>query len=220
MNSDIIFCIFEYLNSVDLLNCSLINKQFCAISTSELLWKRICDQKYETQVTNNYYATYKSWTRLQKFLDFYNRSSPDKRNRDINMHCRHLKSLPDEFVLLKNLSRIDLSNNDLSIIPPQLFSLINLSAIFLDYNCIEIIPESIGTLTNLQILYIPHNKLQSLNESICTLTGLRGLSIEHNDLQSIPNSMSLLTNLCDLYVDHIQQRLIPKSFVGKLRIMT
>jgi hypothetical protein len=217
MNSDIIFCIFECLNLVDLLNCSLINKQFYAISNSELLWKRLCDQKYETYVTNNYRANYKSWTILYKFLIEYGIIAANPTDCIIHMCLRRLKSLPVEIVLLKNLQYIDFCNNNLNVIPSQIFSLVSLNVLLLDHNYIEIIPENISMLINLQTLYISHNKLQSISESICALTKLRQISIEHNDLQSIPSSISLLTNLCYLHVDCTQERLVPESLFEKLR---
>jgi Leucine-rich repeat (LRR) protein len=219
MNSDIIFCIFEYLNSIDLLNCSLTNKQFYAISTSELLWKRLCDQEYETQVTNNYRTNYKSWSILYRFLVKYNAMGTNIKDNIINLCGRQLKSIPDEFVLLKNVSFIEFSSNNLNVIPSQIFLLVSLKGISLDYNHIEVIPENISVLTNLQTLYIAHNELRWISESICMLTKLLQISIEYNNLQSIPSSISLLTNLCDLYIDYTQEKLIPESLVGKLQIM-
>jgi Leucine-rich repeat (LRR) protein len=219
MNSDIIFCIFEYLTIKDLLNSSLINKLFNTTSKNELLWKRFCDKEYEKLVENDYRVNYKSWTVLGKFLKKNRNNMRDAiKCHSVSLPRRDLESIPNELNLLKNVTHVELNNNYLEDMTPIL-SLLNLKTLHLDYNKIENIPQEIGNLTNLEVLYISYNNLKSISESIGMLTKLSWFSIDNNNLKSIPESISLLTNLCEFYIDPSQKELVPKSFCKKLMVL-
>jgi hypothetical protein len=46
MNTDIIFCILNCLETYDILKCGSVNKQFNKISKNELIWKRLFEAKF------------------------------------------------------------------------------------------------------------------------------------------------------------------------------
>jgi hypothetical protein len=67
MNADIIFCILNESWAKEVVNCSAINKQFYAISKSEVIWKRLYEYRFEMKITEKYYENYKC--ELEKYND-------------------------------------------------------------------------------------------------------------------------------------------------------
>ncbi len=77
------------------------------------------------------------------------------------------------------------------------------------------LPESLGKLTVLQELYCQYNRLTSLPESIGQITALKKLKCQCNLLTSFPDSLKQLTSLNTLYCYKNQLNELPKS-IGQL----
>ena len=115
----------------------------------------------------------------------------------------------------KDITELDLSNNNLEHLPESIGNLTNLQILYLLSNELESLPESIGNLTNLQILYLHDNNLESLPESIGNLTNLQDLDLNENDLESLPESIGNLTNLQELRLSQNDLESLPES-IGNL----
>lgn len=101
---------------------------------------------------------------------------------------------------LKDLNKLDLSNNLLKEIPESINRLRNLAFLSLRSNHLKKIPDSIGDLKNLKILDLSSNDIDQLPFSLGTISSLQILNLERNKLKTIPNSLMRLENLRELYL--------------------
>src|SRR5271166_4856209 len=117
MNNDIIFCIFEYLNLVDLINCALTNKQFNITSKNETLWHNLFLNKYGSEVRGSY-ANYRDYHIVDEFLLLNNTSLSCTYIRDI-LCLSPVKSvyIPKEVIILSNLQKLTLQCGPLKSLP-------------------------------------------------------------------------------------------------------
>src|ERR1700734_921756 len=99
MIDDVIFCFHISLNTLNLIKCSAINKQFHKISKHEILWKSlfVCNF-YNVNCNINYHKTYKSCHILNKFLsrhsDYNVNSVIDLKK--LHMDWKKLQTIPSE----------------------------------------------------------------------------------------------------------------------------
>src|SRR5271166_2885993 len=135
MDSDIIFCIFNFLDSKDIINCSEVNRQFNKIATNELLWKELYVKKFDIPCTN-----YKKQYITNDFMTKLNYDPAMDTNDITVLYSRsNLNKLPDEIKLLTNLETIDISH-DLCQISPEIGQLKKLSSISFAYTNINCLP--------------------------------------------------------------------------------
>ena len=122
--------------------------------------------------------------------NYIERSTKDEITSVIGLSLDHLglQTLPDSIVELKNLTYLNLANNEFKDFPKVIFELTSLERLSLEYNHITVIPEAICYLTNLKELNINHNKIQILPESICILSKLFCFQASYNELISLPVS--------------------------------
>ena len=104
----------------------------------------------------------------------------------------HLKEIPNEIALLKNLKVLDLSGNDFKILPLSFSELSNLEELFLNdeknmklYDNIEII----SLLPHLRVLHLENDNLSNLPKNIFKLTNLESLFLNHNNFKQIPKDI-------------------------------
>jgi len=109
--------------------------------------------------------------------------NPDKVIKLV-LRKEHLKTIPKEVFLFKNLQYLDLAKNN-----------------------IKEIPDSIALLTQLQYLDISKNTLQSLNGKIGKLTNLFYLNLNNNEFSALPTTMGNLVNLrvLDLWSNNLDE---------------
>ena len=108
-----------------------------------------------------------------------------------------------EFVNMKNLEVLDLSDNSLGYIPGGLLQMTSLEYLDLSGNFIEgVIPSAIGDLSKLETLDLEDNFLFStLPSSLWTLTNLKSLQLSSNQLSSsIPESVGNLVKMDTLQI--------------------
>ena len=122
-----------------------------------------------------------------------------------------LKHLPATVGCLEQLTRLDVSHNELTSIdskalPPKLRYL------DLSHNSLESLPEEIGRLENLIELRLDHNKLNKLPRNTGNLSSLRELFLQHNKLQELPSSMSMLSNMTGCNLAHNKFAGTPSQF--------
>jgi Leucine-rich repeat (LRR) protein len=189
MDSDSLFCVFNFLKIRDIHNCLLTNKQFNNVAQNELIWKRLHEiDFYSVQMKNNY-SNYKKCYILNIGLNQLNNSiNSDKLNLGF-----------------KNINRI----------LPDLFSLTHVIHLLLHYSNLKILSSDIGQLTNLRVLSLIGNYLMFVPKEIGLLNKLKYLHLDENILQSIPEEIGLLTNLVSLSLMGNPLKVIPRE-INKL----
>ena len=93
------------------------------------------------------------------------------------------------------VTKLDLSNKDLTTLPSEIGQLTNLRSLYLYGNQLSSLPTEIGQLTNLQSLYLHSNQLSSLPPEIVQLSNLQTLDLRRNQLSSLPREIRQLPNL-------------------------
>ena len=102
--------------------------------------------------------------------------------------------------LEKQVSRLDLRNDEISSIPESIGKLTNLTSLSLSGRQLETVPESISKLTKLTSLYLSGGQLETVPESISKLTKLTSLYLSVRQLRTVPESIGNFTNLTRLYM--------------------
>jgi hypothetical protein len=178
MDSDIIFCIFEHLTFLDIIRCTLVNKQFSHVSKNELLWKRMSEKDYPDEIDGEYEKNYGSYYRLCWFLDCQKDIPVDHKCNSLGMHPRtisenywnlcdmNLKLIPPEIGLMTNLVMLYLHRNQLKSIPVEISKLTKLTRLDIDNNNYDSIPSELSVLTNLQVLYIDPSQRKMVPPSL------------------------------------------------------
>lgn len=126
-------------------------------------------------------------------------SAPD--GKILSLRERHLTSLSrvvPSIPTLKNLSRVDLSNNDLTEFPAELTFLPCVHYLNLGHNKIASFSASFGELTAVTYLNLSYNNIASLPLCITELTNLKELDVIFNQIKEIPFSLSSLDKLSTL----------------------
>src|SRR5947208_8381172 len=134
-NKDIVFCILQHLNIIEIIKCSTIN----------ILIKNVCDMQYERLLICDYGKV---------FIKIFN----NKSFKSTYVKCYHLniirKLYMPNILLINflNLTKIDLCNRQIREISESIGQLNNLQKLWLSNGQIKEIPESIRQLNNLQHL--------------------------------------------------------------------
>jgi len=100
----------------------------------------------------------------------------------------------------KNLTALDLNNNQLTTLSTEISQLTNLTTLYLSSNLLTTLPTEIFQLTNLTRLYLNGNQLTTLPAEIFQLTNLTTLYLSSNLLTTLPTEIFRLTNLTALYL--------------------
>lgn len=119
---------------------------------------------------------------------------------ELNLYEKGIKGVPLEIALFKNLKKLMLSCNDISVLPKEIGSLVNLEILDLAENSFIEVPKEIGLLTNLSNLFLPHNNLSFLPKELFNLRKLEDLNLGFNFLSEMPSEIGNLTELTDLFL--------------------
>ena len=117
--------------------------------------------------------------------------------QSLNLSYNNLATIPN-VRSLKELSRLDLSNNQLVTLPPNMRLWTSLRDLNLRNNKISELFGEIGELERLISIDLSSNRLQSLPKSIERLTRLCTLNLTDNLLTWLPASVSRATSLTSL----------------------
>jgi len=89
----------------------------------------------------------------------------------------------------KQISKLDLSGQNLTSFPQEIFKCTNLRKLNLNNNSISEIPKQITILRKLKVLNLSHNNVTQLYANIFKLPQLSTLDVSNNLLKTIPNQI-------------------------------
>lgn len=201
---DVIIVIFNKLYVEALVNISQTCKYLNNISNYDSIWENRLKPKnrhYTRNFKHEYMAHY-CYKKLYKyFIVSMDNVLTNKRYA--------VSSIPGAISLLKDLTSVRLSNNNLSHIPKYISNLQNLIVLELAYNKFKSFPINICTLTNLKTLNLSNNEINFLPDDINTLTKLECLNLTNSHLYGISKNI-MLPNLTHLYINKNNLSKIPK----------
>jgi len=189
MNNDAISIIISFLDTNNIMKCSLIDQRFNKIVNNENFWYRMCIRDYIDYYMllkqNTFYETYMLCVDLDKVclkfktgLDIDNLYESDI----LNFQDSYIDEIPKEICRLTNLKYLYLSGNQITKIPKELCQLTNLRLLDLDDNYITSIPREIGQLVNIHELYLSNNRITSIPKEIGRLINVYELHLSHNPI--------------------------------------
>lgn len=112
----------------------------------------------------------------------------------------------------KNISKLDLSNSNLTDFPKEILSLKNLRKLNLSNNKISIIPREIEKLKNLELLDLSNNKITDFYAKICSLKKLEVLNLNNNKIKTVPKQIINLQRLKILQLANNKINTLPDNF--------
>lgn len=207
--NDIYYCIFINLDVKNIVNCSIVCKDFNNVCKSEILWKYIYMLWFDDcDLMGSYYDTCKIYIGIERLaiwhLRYYSMCDIDVKkyisNKKFYAYTRNMKIMPLSLFHLDKLEYLGLYLNKIEIIPTQIGLLTNLILLDLSSNKIKHIPTTIGLLTKLRRLNLYVNLITIIPTEIGLLTNLEILHLHNNYITAIPTEIGLLTNLNKLYL--------------------
>jgi internalin A len=127
--------------------------------------------------------------------------------------------LPYEITELKNLTRLELSGNQLTQLPLEITELKNLTELYLLRSKLTQLPLEIGELKNLTTLNLSENRLTQLPPEFGELKKLTELVLYGNRLIQLPPEIGELKNLTTLYLYNNELTQLPPE-IGELKSLT
>ncbi|WMX17172.1 COR domain-containing protein [Aureispira sp. CCB-E] len=122
--------------------------------------------------------------------------------------------IPKEIAKLKNLEKLDLTDNKISELPPEIAQLNNLEILILSSNKFTVVPSELTKMTNLKELFLGNNRISVLPTEIKHLSNLISLRLNSNKFTSIPDEINLLNKLQYLYLYDNPIKNVPKEILG------
>ncbi len=112
----------------------------------------------------------------------------------------------------KNISKLDLSNSNLTEFPMEILNLKNLRKLKINNNKISIIPREIEKLKNLELLDLSNNNITNFYSKICSLKKLKVLNLNNNKIKTIPKQIANLKSLKTLQLANNKLSTLPEQF--------
>lgn len=112
----------------------------------------------------------------------------------------------------QNISKLDLSDKNLTSIPKEVFGLKNLRKLNLSGNKLKNIPKEIERLELLENLDISNNHISNFYAKICQLRKLKKLNLNNNSIRQIPRQIENLKNLYTFSIANNKIENLPKEF--------
>ncbi len=140
--------------------------------------------------------------------------------KKLSFYGNEIETVPSSIQLLKNLTSLSFSFNNLVAIPIQIYKLTTLEKLIISSNELERIPKQIRMLKNLTHLSLNRNKLQLVTEKIGELPKLQHLDLSSNKLDQLPSSILELTTLEKLFLNYNSFANFPENIVNLKSLKT
>lgn len=118
--------------------------------------------------------------------------------KKLDLSNNKLTRFNTEFIKLQNLVRLDLSRNKLVTFDKEFAKLENLQQLILRFNNLTTFDKEFGNLHNLRVLLIDTNQLTTFDKELANLKNLNILSLKANQLTHFDKEFASLRNLKQL----------------------
>jgi hypothetical protein len=119
-------------------------------------------------------------------------------------------NMVNELALMKHLETLDLSNCQLLAVPSKVLNLKQLKRLDLSQNKLRRLPADLCVaLSHMEMLDLSKNQLEYIPEDIGSLTHLTNLNLRSNQLTVLPPTISRLSALLELDIDWNRFKFIP-----------
>ena len=136
--------------------------------------------------------------------------------QDFKLSDNKLTFLPQNFLELKRIVRLNLSVNKLKAIPSDIFSLPCLRDLNISSNEVSELPEPLELKVALKSLNVSNNNLKALPPSI-SMSSLETLKLSNNNFAEVPLCVCEITSLKDLDLSNNRDINYLPDEMGKLR---
>eukprot|EP00742_Colponemidia_sp_Colp-10_P010981 GILJ01012129.1.p1 GENE.GILJ01012129.1~~GILJ01012129.1.p1 ORF type:complete len:710 (+),score=124.52 GILJ01012129.1:74-2203(+) len=133
----------------------------------------------------------------------------------LDLSHNELTELPEDIGNLKDLVSVMQSNNQLTALPVSLFLLANLKKLDTSHNLLQSLPPSFSSCTSLVELNLQGNALREIPFDVGQLRALESLNLRQNQLQGLPDSLCLCEHLRRLSLASNQLTSLPQH-IGNL----
>ncbi len=134
----------------------------------------------------------------------------------LNLKDNNLQIFPEWITKITSLKELILSGNSIQEIPNSIKNLKNLTLLDLSYNSLSKIPLVIFEMENLSILSLMGNEIEVIDDSIENMKNLKELYLGNNNLKKLPETISLLESLENLSISYNELTNLP-NYLGNLR---
>ncbi|XP_029943527.1 leucine-rich repeat-containing protein 40 [Salarias fasciatus] len=122
--------------------------------------------------------------------------------RDLSLAFNRLTACSPALCGLRQLTHLDLRNNQLSDLPPDMTTLEKLLCINLQFNRFRSVPEVLHQLGSLETLVLGNNQIQEVDPAgLRALERLSTLDLSNNDLTRVPPELGLCSSLRRLVLE-------------------
>jgi len=229
LNNDCLYYIFRFLDDIDIINCSIVSKQFYILSKNEMLWEPLFDNNFYNvpKTTGEYYDDYKIYYILDKFFLKYYEAGINHMYYMDTIEFDGTETIPISSILyiltemnfLDNLGIFTIKNANLETMPIEICDMNNISGLNFICNNTKTIPKEIGKLTEVEFISLTFNELEEIPIEIGKLNNLIWLNLDDNKLKSLPKELGQLINLEILTVSNNNLKTIPTE-LGQLINLT
>jgi Leucine-rich repeat (LRR) protein len=136
----------------------------------------------------------------------------------IDLSNNEITSVPPEIGLLANIAVLKLRNNKLSVLSRELFNCASLTHLDLSSNNISELDPAIGNLGLLIDLNLSSNHLGYLPPSICNCTRIQQFDVSDNSIEVMPERIGVMAGVLKLNLSNNRLREIPPTVGSMLRL--
>ncbi|XP_013414975.1 malignant fibrous histiocytoma-amplified sequence 1 homolog [Lingula anatina] len=140
-----------------------------------------------------------------RVLDVSNNSQLDKEEivkicrletvEELNMSNSSITTITQDINIPKHLTKLNLSQNQLTELPLQLFNHVKLEELDLIHNNIAFVTPQVELFCNLRKLNLSNNPLGKFPLEVCNIKTLENISLAHTGITTVPREITLLGNL-------------------------
>ena len=137
----------------------------------------------------------------------------------LNFKGQGLSEFPDKLLQQKQITNLNLENNQISVVPEWIQELTNLKVLYLSSNAIDDI-HHLTALPGLEVLHLNDNRISRIPNNVTNWGRLKRLFINGNLLDKLPASLGQLQELKILLAAENNIEDIPEDFFSLSNLET